>query len=708
MQLVTPILSTDRDPMADLYFEVLRLYINQKYLLDTDVSDIDPSDEKYMKEPCNINVGMECFQLLHNTNSKITAKERETFFTDCQNYLKTACMELKKRCNYFKDKQISERYILHPENALNKRFHECDECNLNGLIEAFPQFVQDSDKIKEQWGLLMEKQFSPEVTEEKAVDIFWSKILDYSRENNNCFEHLCKFALSVLLLPNSNASSERVWSKLNLEKTALRNRLHFETVQSILFAAQFGTHLRETKEEISDEMIISTINTTSWQEKNVTPKEEKDPSLVAHTYAFKHDHNYFIDILKKCELEERSYGLKRIPKTSYINKPNQMNFVADKMEPNRMTQNRETEGEQLVCSSANPASSYNKRVVKTYSREDKLKAIECILIHGKTKAYVARTYNIPESTLRGWVNRANVALVSKKNLNDEYSASSVRSESPLNNPLTYPVASLAANTPMVPNERRQHNDSDTDAQFKNNLAAFNPTLIPNAVQNLLHKTSYPYTANDLIKTFPPCMAGNHLLGNITPTSIGQMPSSLAQNNPLFMPDGFQNAKSNVNKNNLAAEPSQANFAYALLQQQLHQQQSQRQAANLLNGGTFSNVNSIWGLFPSVFSNFAASSTNSVSSTVTSQNFDNKPSRGIKPISDKPLLSSQTCRKYNLHGCLHSTKEKIDSDNKTHGFTMSKEYIESGIIKGEQFVEFLEGLGDRRRCRKQATRMTWKM
>uniref|UniRef100_A0ABD2WU29 HTH psq-type domain-containing protein n=1 Tax=Trichogramma kaykai TaxID=54128 RepID=A0ABD2WU29_9HYME len=362
------------------------------------------------------------------------------------------------------------------------------------------------------------------------------------------------------------------------------------------------------------------------------------------------------------------------------------------MEPNRMTQNRETEGEQLVCSSANPASSYNKRVVKTYSREDKLKAIECVLIHGKTKAYVARTYNIPESTLRGWVNRANVALVSKKNLNDEYSASSVRSESPLNNPLTYPVASLAANTPMVPNERRQHNDSDTDAQFKNNLAAFNPTLIPNAVQNLLHKTSYPYTANDLIKTFPPCMAGNHLLGNITPTSIGQMPSSLAQNNPLFMPDGFQNAKSNVNKNNLAAEPSQANFAYALLQQQLHQQQSQRQAANLLNGGTFSNVNSIWGLFPSVFSNFAASSTNSVSSTVTSQNFDNKPSRGIKPISDKPLLSSQTCRKHDLHGCLHSTKEKIDSDNKTHGFTMSKEYIESGIIKGEQFMEFLEGLG----------------
>uniref|UniRef100_A0ABD2X1F4 USP domain-containing protein n=1 Tax=Trichogramma kaykai TaxID=54128 RepID=A0ABD2X1F4_9HYME len=330
MQSVTPILSTDRDPMADLYFEVLRLYISQKHLMDTELSDIDPSDKKFMKEPGDINVGMECLQLLHKTDSKITVQEREQFFKDCQQYLITACTELKKKCNYFRDKQISERYILHPENALNKRFHECDECYLDGLMEAFPQFACNSEKIREQWGLLMKKNFPSEVTEEKKVDIFWSKILNYSKENNNCFVELCDFALSVLLLPNSNASSERVWSKLNLEKTALRNRLHFETVQAILFSAQYGKHLRETKDinGISDEMIISAINTTATQERKIIPK--KDPDLIACIDAVQHDHTYCIDVLKKCASEERTYGIKRKPKINYLNKGNKMNFNADK------------------------------------------------------------------------------------------------------------------------------------------------------------------------------------------------------------------------------------------------------------------------------------------------------------------------------------------------------------------------------------------
>ncbi|CAB0030210.1 unnamed protein product [Trichogramma brassicae] len=60
-------------------------------------------------------------------------------------------------------------------------------------------------------------------------------------------------------------------------------------------------------------------------------------------------------------------------------------------------------GEDPSTASSCPSSD-NKRVVKTLLPEDKLKAIECVLIHGQTKASVARTYKVPESTFRDYEN----------------------------------------------------------------------------------------------------------------------------------------------------------------------------------------------------------------------------------------------------------------------------------------------------------------
>ncbi|CAB0032387.1 unnamed protein product [Trichogramma brassicae] len=138
------------------------------------------------------------------------------------------------------------------------------------------------------------------------------------------------------------------------------------------------------------------------------------------------DPEAFLNALKKFKRKENSMT----PRTSITT--------------GTMKQGRKTKSKP-VYSSANRSFSSNKRVVKRHLPEDKLKAIECVLIHGQTKASVAHTYKVPESTLRSWCKRAlQVALENKKNLKaqvgDESSASSARSESPLNNPLTHPVA----------------------------------------------------------------------------------------------------------------------------------------------------------------------------------------------------------------------------------------------------------------------------
>ena len=64
---------------------------------------------------------------------------------------------------------------------------------------------------------------------------FWSEVKSYRDAGGNIrFEEIANFVLKLLSLPWSNADIERVFSQMNIIKTNLRNRLHLQTVNSVL------------------------------------------------------------------------------------------------------------------------------------------------------------------------------------------------------------------------------------------------------------------------------------------------------------------------------------------------------------------------------------------------------------------------------------------------------------------------------------------
>jgi len=79
--------------------------------------------------------------------------------------------------------------------------------------------------------------FDPEIInihKNKNVDMFWLEILLYKENGEKRFPNLVEFVFNVLSLPQSNCVCERLFSKVNLIKTKLRNKLMTKTINGLI------------------------------------------------------------------------------------------------------------------------------------------------------------------------------------------------------------------------------------------------------------------------------------------------------------------------------------------------------------------------------------------------------------------------------------------------------------------------------------------
>lgn len=153
----------------------------------------------------------------------------------------TVCFQLQDRLN-FDEPWVDVRSCFHPKNALSGVFHQNHE-NLNDVFDAFPNLVtaeEDRTTNNSEWARLLAYTFNEEISDEKQADVFWNKMARYTDPDGNLlFINMADFAISVLLIPNSNASAERVFSKQNLEKTRPRNRLLLVSLAGLMKASAY-------------------------------------------------------------------------------------------------------------------------------------------------------------------------------------------------------------------------------------------------------------------------------------------------------------------------------------------------------------------------------------------------------------------------------------------------------------------------------------
>ena len=69
----------------------------------------------------------------------------------------------------------------------------------------------------------------------KTQKIFWNEVLRFKdAQGESRFEELATFAITLLILPHSNADVERLFSSMNVTKNKQRNRMKLNILSAIL------------------------------------------------------------------------------------------------------------------------------------------------------------------------------------------------------------------------------------------------------------------------------------------------------------------------------------------------------------------------------------------------------------------------------------------------------------------------------------------
>lgn len=162
----------------------------------------------------------------------VNSTELHSFKVRALDFLVTVSQEIKKRFD-FKNRTLRLIEMLDPKNALSGEY-----TSIVPLINEFPNCVtfNDLEALNLEWRLLPE--YKEKLSHFEEAEQFWVKVGSIKVGNELVFPRLYKFVTAILSLPHSSATTERIFSSLNLIKTKIRNRLHIQTCDSLLHAKE--------------------------------------------------------------------------------------------------------------------------------------------------------------------------------------------------------------------------------------------------------------------------------------------------------------------------------------------------------------------------------------------------------------------------------------------------------------------------------------
>lgn len=268
------LITTLHEKMSNAFKDFLSIVINQRvislnssklYEIDLDNSaNYIPIDQMYL--------GISVNNAIQNTDKVKDKKNVTEFGKKCQDFVITACKQIKMRYD-FKDQTMILISCLSIKVALGNVNDRPQ--SLLPLMNCFHRITSKDTKtqqiIDDQWRSLPLINLPDQIKTETSVDTFWYKIKTFDIGDGVLeYEQLGNFALNALVIPHSNASCERIFSKVNLGKTKSRNKLLVDSLNGIIRASECITHNKSNccVNFVPDEKMLSSMTADNLYKKS--------------------------------------------------------------------------------------------------------------------------------------------------------------------------------------------------------------------------------------------------------------------------------------------------------------------------------------------------------------------------------------------------------------------------------------------------------
>lgn len=162
----------------------------------------------------------------------IIPEELRSFKLKALEYYVQLCLQIQNRFP-FGNSVFTKLSIIDPVSISEQKFN-----SIVTLAKEFPNIVDDIGGLDFEYRLLLTYPIEKDDIESYWINIFTQK----NGENDAMFPLLTKFVKAMLSLPHSTAEVERIFSKLNLIKTKLRNRLNVSTCEAVILSKDLLKH----------------------------------------------------------------------------------------------------------------------------------------------------------------------------------------------------------------------------------------------------------------------------------------------------------------------------------------------------------------------------------------------------------------------------------------------------------------------------------
>lgn len=261
--------------ISEVYVCLLSCYIKGNYLKTADQLAIGPKSTVNFMPLKDMYLGVNVSTEIDRLSTDVSLKPGiKTFLQRIQSFLTELCSQLKTRLpltNIFKDLQF-----LDPQHVVYKEF-----TSILSVAKSFP-YIVDGDNIQKVDDELRQMKFDRSVSDLLeaggsgnsagtilSVDKFWGAVGKIRDANGTAkYPNIANFAKALLCLPMSNASCERIFSQVNLNKTKIRNRFLNKHVSAIITTKEgIKEHGDCVSFKPSKEMLKNMLTKSMYKEK---------------------------------------------------------------------------------------------------------------------------------------------------------------------------------------------------------------------------------------------------------------------------------------------------------------------------------------------------------------------------------------------------------------------------------------------------------